>query len=240
MAGAVPAVIPARVRAAARQVPALRSAVYLTASAWLAVADTPDRNRQASLGAYAGAADPWNYESPWGREHVDIAERLIAEAAGDAGFDTALELGCGEGWTTQRLARHARSVVAVDLSPVAIERAQARSAAPSVRFEVTDVMAERVPGRFEFVVSMGFIEIFRRPDRARRARQVVLDALAPGGQLLVSTVRQHPVVEEAAWASLLPRGARGIDRFLRAGGHLRLRRELETETHLFSIYAAHC
>ena len=228
-----------------RRTPGLRSAVYLGASLWAAARETAGRTGRDSLGTYTAGVDPWRYDSEWGRRHLQAAEELITEAAARRGpIEWALELGCGEGWTTARLATHAHSVVAVDLSPVAIERARQRcvgaGTASPVRFEVADVMAGGMPapGRFDLVVAMGFIELFQNPARARRVRRLVVDSVLPGGHLLVATVRQHPVVEQARWAPVLPRGASGIDRFLQAGGWLQPQRRVETPTHLFMLYEA--
>jgi hypothetical protein len=80
------------------------------------------------------------------------------------------------------------------------------------------------------------LELFRRPRVLRRARRRILDAVAPGGHLLVTTTKQSPVVEHAGWAALLVRGSWQIDRFLRATGQLEVRAQVESDTHTITLY----
>jgi SAM-dependent methyltransferase len=231
-AGAVPALV----RRAIRRVPLLHSALYLGASVAAAVIETPRRNRREALSFYERADDPWGYETPWGQGHLAAAERLLGHATGGTRLAEALELGCGDGWGTERLADHACGVLAVDIAPGAIERARARGLGERVRFECVDVLLQPPRGKFDLVVAMGFIEPLRRPERARAARRLILSCVAPGGYVLGSSHFQHPVVEAASWAPLLPRGARGIDAFLLSTGDLTRVAAEDTGTHLLTLY----
>jgi O-antigen/teichoic acid export membrane protein len=226
-----------RLRSRLRRHPRLRSAVYLALALHAAAADTARRNRLGSLAAYDRQADPWRYGTAWGRRHLELTERLLALAARDGPVKRALDIGCGEGWITERLLPHCEEILAVDISPVALERAWRRCGrAPHVRFERWDLFNGRSLGQFELVLALGVLELFRRPWVLRRARRRILEALAPGGHLLVTTTKQSPIVEGARWSAVLVRGSCQVDRFLRASGRLKVRAQVETDTHTMTLY----
>jgi 2-polyprenyl-3-methyl-5-hydroxy-6-metoxy-1,4-benzoquinol methylase len=210
--------------------------VYFAIELREVAADTLGRNRSASLAAYE-QPDPWNYGTAWGEAHLELTENLIELAATGGPVTRALDIGCGEGWFTERLLPRCEEVVAVDISPVALERARRRCGdAPNVHFERWNLFNGRSLGEFDLVLALGVLELFRRPWVVRRVRQRVLDTLAPGGQLLVTTTKQNPVVENAAWAAVLVRGSRQVDRFLRASERLEVLAQVESDTHTITLY----
>jgi SAM-dependent methyltransferase len=121
-------------------------------------------------------------DTPWDR---GAPEPLLVEAveAGLLPAGRALEIGCGTGTNARFLAARGWEVVAVDLSPTAIERARGRGG--EVRYEVLDVLAEAPPGGpFDLVFDRGCLHTFDLPgDRARFAARVAA-ALRPGGRWL--------------------------------------------------------
>lgn len=215
----------------------LRSAAYLVTELGAAATDTRRRNRSASLAAYEQRPDPWGYQTDWGRRHRKLTERLLTVAEREGRVGCALDIGCGEGWITELLIPRYEQILAVDISPVALERAERRSGgAPNVRFERWDVVTGPRLGQFDLVLVMGVLEVFRRPRALRRVRRRILEASAPGGYLLVSTTKQNPVVEGAPWSAVLVRGSRQVDRFLRASGRLEVRAHEESDTHVLTLY----
>lgn len=95
------------------------------------------RQRMCDLGPQ------WNEK--WRSEVETVAGALDA-------FDPSgrvLELACGTGWWTERLARHADELVAVDASPEAIDMARER--APSARFVSADLFGWEPAERFDVV-----------------------------------------------------------------------------------------
>lgn len=187
--------------------------------------------------AYEQRPDPWGYGSEWGPRHLELTERLLIQAANEGRQHCALDIGCGEGWVTELLIPRYDEILAVDISSVALDRARLRcGGVPNVRFERWDILNGNALGEFDLVLAMGVLEVFRRPRALRQARLRILEALAPGGHLLVTTTKQNPVIENALWSAPLVRGSRQVDRFLRASGRLEIRAQEESDTHRLTLY----
>jgi methyl halide transferase len=78
---------------------------------------------------------------------------------------TALELGCGTGADAIWLAGHGFEVTAVDVSPMAVERARVRAEGenPLPRFVLADVFKfAQTAGQFDFVYDAGFYHCVRQ------------------------------------------------------------------------------
>jgi O-antigen/teichoic acid export membrane protein/SAM-dependent methyltransferase len=222
------------------RMPRLRSAIYFVLHLRVMVEASPRRRARAAVQPYEQAADPWGYDGPWGSHHFEVAERLLDSVISQR-CAQGLDVGCGEGWGTTLLLNRCDQVLGVDISPLALGRARARHAphADFVRFEKRDV-AEGLPvGQFELVLAMGLLETFERPRSMRRILDVVINATAVGGYLLVTTTKQAPIVEQARWATPLRRGSRAMVHLLRAQPGLELCEEAETETHHFSLLRRH-
>jgi methyl halide transferase len=134
-------------------------------------------------GHYATGELPWDTGVPEG--HL-----VVAVDGGTIRPGRALEVGCGTGTNALWLATKGFDVVALDVSPLAIERANAKKAAAGepgerCRFLVADFLAEDVPGGpFEFVFDRG---VFHTLDEAGEREQFVARVaahLGDGGQWL--------------------------------------------------------
>jgi SAM-dependent methyltransferase len=95
----------------------------------------------------------------------------------------ALEIGCGKGEFSRRLAERSQRVLALDLSPEMIRAACARSAhLPNIKFEIADVMPYHLPPEgFDCVASIATLHHLP-------LREIFLKmkaALKPGGVLLI-------------------------------------------------------
>lgn len=121
-------------------------------------------------------------ELVWGAE----PNRFVArELGGRAPAGRALDLACGEGRNAIWLAKQGWSVVGVDFSQVAIERA--RQLAADAGVEVDWVCADAAayaarPGAFALVL-IAYLQVPAAERRAVLARAAA--ALAPGGELLL-------------------------------------------------------
>lgn len=99
--------------------------------------------------------------------------------------DRVLDIGCGTGYTTRRLAPHVREILGIDYSEEMIARAR-RESTPGTTFEVADVLALDPAdfGLFDVVVSVRcLINLAGWPDQ-QRAIANVAGVLKPGGRFV--------------------------------------------------------
>jgi SAM-dependent methyltransferase len=128
--------------------------------------------------------------------------QLVAEVAGMTP-GRALDLGCGEGADALWLAARGWTVTAVDISRVALGRAAAdekrvHAPAGAVDWRHADTAATPPqPGAYD-LVSLQYFPVRREP--GHRALRALLDAVAPGGTLLIGSHHHAEVahVREAA------------------------------------------
>ncbi len=118
-------------------------------------------------------------EAIWPQEEVIFARHPLPSGA------RVLDIGCGTGEISERLARRftGASVLGVDLEESHLERARARCAplGDRVRFQRGDALALSLPdASFELVVSRHVIQAVPDP---RRAIAEMVRVLAPGGRL---------------------------------------------------------
>ena len=132
----------------------------------------------------------WNQRYAEGRMPWDSGEpsREIEKIVAEGWFDRcrALELGCGTGTNAVLLASRGFDVTAVDFSPLAIERAEARARAAraQVRFLVSDVRSLPDLGEpFPLVFDRGVYHHMRNVDLESFLRTLEKH-VAPGGWYL--------------------------------------------------------
>jgi ubiquinone/menaquinone biosynthesis C-methylase UbiE len=143
------------------------------------------------------------------REH---GERAIARTAQEG--DRVLDIGCGLGDTTVRLAQlvGAGHVHGVDIAERMIETAAQEAAHTeigNVSFASCDVETTRLDRTFDYAFSRMGTMFFARPTALRNVRE----ALAPGGPTeqggVAAQARQRVPPPRRAGRCRLPRGARG-------------------------------
>jgi SAM-dependent methyltransferase len=118
-------------------------------------------------------------ENYWFRRHEVAYEYLAPLVAGAA----VLEVGSGEGYGTDLLARSARTVLGIDYDATAV--AHARSRYPAARFVRANLAALPVPPQsVDVVATLQVIEHVW--DHAQFVRECVR-VLRPGGRLFVTT-----------------------------------------------------
>jgi SAM-dependent methyltransferase len=144
-------------------------------------------------------------DTPWDTGAVSSElQRVLSEMT--VAPCRAIELGCGTGASAAWLARQGFDVTAVDVSPLAIDRARRRAeqAGVSVRFLMADVLQPPADlgGPFDFFFDRGCYHVVRREDVAAYLR--TLERLTrPGnvGLVLAGNAREPhepgpPVVSE--------------------------------------------
>ena len=127
--------------------------------------------------SYASGQLPWDVGHP---------EPLLVEFVTSRGIrpSRALEIGAGTGTDAIWLAENGFDVLAIDIAPLAVERARSRITSPHLRcqFETCDLLsAPPAGGAFQFVFDRGCFHVLDEADeRARFAAQIGA-TLAPGG-----------------------------------------------------------
>lgn len=207
--------MPRGVVAALKRVPGLRESSYLLRAAGSAAANT--LHRSITGRTYAAArleetfnekADPWNFE---GSADETVRFQKTWELVPSASYRRILEIGCAEGHFTEQIAGRFpwADVLAVDLVPLAVDRAKARCAGwANVRVRCLDVAREPIGGPYDLIFCMGVLEYgpaFSELDGIRRS---IISALAPGGCLVLETHAAPPDLQERWWARRLLWGAR--------------------------------
>jgi SAM-dependent methyltransferase len=110
---------------------------------------------------------------------------LVAEVT-DLSPGRALDVGCGEGADAIWLAERGWNVTGLDISAVAIERAQTAAAGRGVDISwlVGDVATVGLPARSYDLVSLQYAPLLRGDDHA--AARTLLGAVASGGTFLAA------------------------------------------------------
>jgi SAM-dependent methyltransferase len=196
------------------RVPLLRSTWHLTRELQPLVFYGAARARADYEREFAHARDPWAFETDpvAGRDRFNRELAMVDAVARGGRFSRALEIGCAEGMFTEGFASRCDQLLAVDISPVALERARERCAWGShVRFAEWDLRTDPLPGSFDLVVVEGVLDCFCQPWVFRAARDKIVSALVPGGYLLAGHPRQAGVTESAWWGRVLVRGGKWID-----------------------------
>ncbi len=125
--------------------------------------------------AYRAGTPPWD---------SGVVEPLLVDFVQRRGLapGRALEIGCGTGTNAVWLAARGFDVVALDLSPTAIERARAQATGSPPRFLVRDILVDPLDeGDFDFVFDCGVFQVF--PEAAERSAfaERVAGLLSPQG-----------------------------------------------------------
>lgn len=130
---------------------------------------------------YAQQPDPYGFaKNPYEESKYNYTIKLLDGRT----YDRALEIGCAEGVFTAMLAPLCRSLLAVEVSETAIERAMLRlQDMPHVTVSRAALPAEMPSGKFDLIVCSDVLYYFPRDVLVEMIPRFAT-ALAPGGTLL--------------------------------------------------------
>jgi SAM-dependent methyltransferase len=146
--------------------------------------------RAAFEAAYLGSDDPWASASVRFRYQRLKYDKLIGFLP-ERRYACALDIGCGLGLLSQKLALRAQNVLGMDLSAAAIEHARVRGATfDNLQFQQGDILdlPSSLDGQFDLVVVADVIYYLQELDEQllKRLANRIADLLSPGGTLLLA------------------------------------------------------
>ena len=139
--------------------------------------------------------------TPWEEmASLPIAEQIVglfdrAEADRTPPYGSALDVGCGSGIWSVRLAQRGWDVTGIDIVPRALRRARERSRRAGVDMnlfeaDVTDLHASEVGEGFELVLDFGTVHGLRPKQRIAAGREVSAVTMATRPVASCRTVSQ--------------------------------------------------
>lgn len=204
-----------RLRRLLARVGFLRSGYYLLFAIRDAILDSPSRGRVELDHEFEDHEDPWDYATvSYQRDRIRSEAAMLDSARGAVRFGKVLEVGCAEGIFTEILVPQCESLLAVDISRVALARARRRlSSDEHVEFAEWDLRVDPLPGTYDLIVMIHALEYIRNPVYVRKARTKLVDGLRPGGYLLVGTMKTDDTTDNAWWNRYFLRSGKRINEF---------------------------
>ncbi len=130
---------------------------------------------------YETSADPWEFEtSDYERQKYAATLAILRPRA----YSQALEVGCSIGVLTAQLARHCRSLLAIDGSEVALRRAREREGLANVRFERRMVPGGFPDGQFDLIILSEVLYYLAAADLSILAARSA-EALTADGEIIL-------------------------------------------------------
>ncbi|MGA7245323.1 MAG: SAM-dependent methyltransferase [Terracidiphilus sp.] len=204
-----------RLRHSLAQINYLRSSYRLARALGALIVHGGARSKTELDGEFLSGPDPWNYANDTAQHSRVHGELQMLDAVrGEDRFPKVLEMGCAEGIFTEQLALRCDSLLAVDISPIALERARERCRSHgNIRFLELDIRTGSPDGNYDLIVAIHSIEYLRSPVDIHRARASLVEWLCPGGFLLLGTMREVDAIEDSWWSRPLLRGGGRINAF---------------------------
>jgi peptidoglycan/xylan/chitin deacetylase (PgdA/CDA1 family)/2-polyprenyl-3-methyl-5-hydroxy-6-metoxy-1,4-benzoquinol methylase len=152
---------------------------------------TREHDRSQFERVFAAGRDPWRYTTPYEQTKYEQTLHLLPPGP----IHRALEIGCAEGHFTRQLAARVDSLIAADLSDIALRRAMDRCAGRDhVSFLQLDLTTDPLPGSFDLIVCSELLYYMGDRNGLAAVARKLADALKPGGYLLHA--HAHLVVDE--------------------------------------------
>jgi O-antigen/teichoic acid export membrane protein/SAM-dependent methyltransferase len=195
-------------RSILERVPLFRTAILYAVETKNTLLDSSERSRKAVKRLYIDQEDPFGFNRELEQFRFERAIDFVRRAGNGTRFPRVFEIGCAEGMFTRFLAPYAESLVAVDLSPIAVERAQrACGDLANVQFSEWDVRRDPIKGPFDLIVATGVLEYILRPSTLRDTKDRIAAGLSPRGYLLLGNTVTIEDIESTWIGKKLIRGA---------------------------------
>lgn len=131
--------------------------------------------------AYSRRADPWGFETRW---YESRKRALTLASLPSERYESALEIGCSIGVLTEQLADRCASLLAVDISQAAVDRARKRLATAShVSVERMDV-SHRFPDRHFDLIVLSEVAYYFELETLEAVLGHIENSLGPTGTLV--------------------------------------------------------
>lgn len=190
--------------------------------------------------AFALKLDPWQYCSPYQQTKYQQTLKLLPSIP----IGQALELGCAEGYLTAALAACVSSLIAADISQIALERAIEHctvQGVENVNFLRLDLVRDPLPSGCELIVCSEVLYYVNGQKTLQAVARKLADALAPGGFLLTAhALRVEREPERIKFDWMLPFGANLISQTLTATIPLQLVKEIQTPYYRLQLFQHNC
>lgn len=120
---------------------------------------------------------------------LEKMDRAISSLGFEKKFGSILEIGCGEGEMTARLAAISGRTLATDISDMAIRRTrEAASSFPNVDTQRLDLLTDEPPGQFDLVVASEVLYYFEK-EQLPAILERVTSCVKNGGSLALIHAR---------------------------------------------------
>jgi 2-polyprenyl-3-methyl-5-hydroxy-6-metoxy-1,4-benzoquinol methylase len=170
------------------------------------VLDDAQRERNKVEGLFRQKVDPYGFSRQAERLRFECAEQMIDAAAAGRRLPKVLEIGCAEGMFTERLASRCGSLLAVDISEIALARARQRCSGADIQFRRWDIRTDAMADTYDLVVAVGVLEYLHGRMAFRQARHKLIQGLRVGGYLLLGSTVQDEDIENSWMARWFLRG----------------------------------
>lgn len=176
---------------------------------------------------YSENIDPWNFETS---EYEASKYAATIAALPKARYRKAFEVGCSIGVLTQLLAEYCESLLSIDVSELALAKAQERCAdLPQVRFKLMGIPQEFPDDIFDLVL-LSEVGYYLSQADLLVAQQKIIEHLEPGGNLLLVHwtlyAKDYPLSGDEVHEAFIKRTEADLR-------HLSSRREAEYRLDLF-------
>lgn len=152
--------------------------------------------------------DPYHLQS---RFEINKFEHTFLKLE-NRSFDEGLEIGCGEGRNTWRIARICNRVLAFDISKVAIDRARKDNTLTNVRFSVFDIVTDAFDSSFDYIFCAETL-YYLHLDQLDHIVEKIISATKRGG--IIHLMHSRSLKDDHSGLTLKEFGAKTIhERFI--------------------------